>query len=577
MSKEITIELNGREVVAHTGETILQTMERAGVSVPTLCYMKDLLPTGACRMCVVELEGRPGLVPSCAFPVSEGMKVMSHSPRALRARKTIIELLLADHPDDCLYCVRSGTCQLQDQANTLGVRERRYRGKKLHNELDVASPSIQRDPDKCILCGKCVRVCEEIQEVSAIDFVNRGCHTHIGTTFDQGINVSNCINCGQCILACPTGALRETSAFREVLEAIHDPEMTVMVQHAPSVSVSIGEEFDIKPGVDVAGVMTAALRHLGFDRVFDTAFTADLTIMEEAAELVQRVTTGGVLPMFTSCSPGWVKFIEQFYPDLLPNVSSCKSPQQMLGAVIKSYYAERENIDPKKIYSVGIMPCSAKKFEATRPEMAHNGCPDVDAVLTTRELARFIRGAGLDLKTMYPDTADNPFGERSTAGKLFGTSGGVMEAALRTAYFNITGKEMEDLNIQAIRGHEGIKEAQVKITDDLTVGVAACSGLANARKLCEQVRAGRKDLHFIEVMACPGGCIAGGGQPIGTDPEKIKARMAALYKLDRTGELRTSHQNPAIQRLYGEYFGEPLSHKSHELLHTHYHARDTIA
>ncbi|MCK5328155.1 MAG: [FeFe] hydrogenase, group A [Candidatus Latescibacteria bacterium] len=571
----IKIEVNGKSIEAQPGEMLLSALKRAGIKVPTLCYMDGLFPSGACRMCVVEVEGQRNLVPSCAFPVAGGMKVQTHSPRAVRARKTIVELLLADHPDDCLYCVRNGSCQLQELAEELGVRQRRYTGEKNRYELDTSGLSIVRDPAKCILCGKCVRVCEEIMGVAAIDFIERGSKTRIGTAFDQGLNISSCINCGQCIMVCPTGALREQSYIKEVVNALGDPEMFVVVQHAPSVSVSLGEEFGVTPGTDVDGMMTAALRALGFDRVFDTSFSADLTIMEEASELAHRISTGGTLPMMTSCSPGWIKFVEQFYPDFLKNLSSCRSPQQMMGAVIKSYFAEREGLDPKKIFSVSIMPCTAKKFEAGRTEMSRDGVPDVDAVLTTRELARFIRMRGLDIRTLDPETADTPFGERTTAGKIFGATGGVMEAAIRTAYCLITGEELEHLEVEAVRGLEGVKEASVQI-GDLEARVAVVSGLGNARRLLDEVRAGRKELHFIEVMTCPGGCIAGGGQPLGADLDAVRARMQALYTIDSDEPVRTSHNNLSIQRLYKEFLGEPLSHKSHELLHTNYAEREVV-
>ena len=570
-----TIEINNRKVQAKAGETILSVLKREGVKVPTLCHLEDLFPTGACRMCVVEVEGMNGLIPSCAFPVSEGMKIQTHSPKALQARKTIVELLLANHPDDCLFCVRNGNCDLQDLAEEFGVRQRRYTGAKDSYEIDSSSPAIVRDPAKCILCGKCVRVCEEIQGVSAIDFINRGSVSTIGTAFNEGLNVSSCIYCGQCINVCPTGALREKSDTKRVLDALNNPDMHVVVQHAPAISVSIGEEFGIKPGKDTMGIMTAALRRLGFDRVFDTSFTADLTIMEEGTELVNRIKNGGKLPMMTSCSPGWIKFVEEFYPDMMENLSTCKSPQQMMGAVIKSYYAERENIEPKQIFSVSLMPCTAKKFEAERPEMSRNGVPDINAVLTTRELARLIKMRGLDLNELNPEGPDTPFGERSSAGKLFGVSGGVMEAALRSAHFLLTGKELEDPQITAVRGLEGIKEARVKI-GDLEVGVAAASGLANARELMDQIKNGRDDIHFIEIMTCPGGCINGGGQPLNKNLDAIKARMKGLYQIDRDAANRLSHKNEYVSRLYEEYFEAPNSHKAHELLHTHYQKRDVL-
>lgn len=571
----ITIDINGKQVEAKSGEMLLAACRRAGVEIPTLCHMEGMPPTGACRMCVVEVEGQRNLVPSCAYPITEGMKVKTHSPRVIRARKTVVELLLANHPDDCLYCVRSGNCELQHNAEMLGVRDRRYTGDKNKHHVDISSPSLVRDPEKCILCGRCVRVCEEVQGVGAIDFINRGSKSTVGTAFNGGLNVSSCIYCGQCVMVCPTGALREQSHIKEVMAALDDPDKYVVVQHAPSISVSLAEEFGMKAGQDVCGVMTAAMRELGFDRVFDTSFTADLTIMEEGSELVHRIKTGGALPMLTSCSPGWVKFVEQYYPDMLPNVSSCKSPQQMMGALIKTMFAEREGIDPDKIYSVSIMPCTAKKFEAGRPEMGHDGRPDVDAVLTTREFARIIRMRGLDLHNMQPQGADTPFGERSTAGKLFGATGGVMEAALRTAYFLLTGSELENLEVKAVRGLNGVKEAHVDI-GDLKVGVAVVSSLGHARTLLNEIKAGRKDIHFIEVMTCPGGCIAGGGQPLNNDPSAVRSRMQALYNIDRDERVRTSHTNESIKRLYDEYLGEPLGEKSHHLLHTHYGAREVL-
>jgi NADH-quinone oxidoreductase subunit G/NADP-reducing hydrogenase subunit HndD len=571
----IEIEVNGKTVQAEPGEMVLTALQRAGVTVPTLCYMKDLTPTGACRLCVVEVEGRPNLVPSCAFPVAPGMKIKTHSARAVRARRTIVELLLANHPDDCLYCVRNRMCQLQSLAEELGVRQRVYAGMKNEYHLDTSSPSLVRDPAKCILCGRCVRLCEEVQSVSAIDFIGRGSQAIVGTAFGQGLNVSSCINCGQCIKVCPTGALTEQSHLKQVIDALDDPDRIVVAQHAPAVSVTLGELLGLAPGIDLCGAMTGALKQLGFDRVFDTSFAADLTIMEEGSELVRRATEGGVLPMLTSCSPGWIKFVEQFYPDLLPNLSTCKSPQQMLGALIKSFFAERQGVDPARIYSVSIMPCTAKKFEAGRPDMVRDGMPDIDAVLTTRELAQLIRMRGLEMSAVSVEQADTPFGERTTAGKLFGAGGGVMEAAVRSAYWLITGQELEKLEVEPLRGLEGTKEARVKI-GDLELGVAAVSGLGNARRLLEQIRAGRNDLHFIEVMACPGGCIGGGGQPIGTDLDAARVRMQALYRIDREESLRLSHRNKEVERLYEEYLGRPLGEKSHHLLHTHYVKRDVV-
>ena len=571
----INIEVNNRNIEAEPGETILTALKRAGISVPTLCHMENLFPTGACRMCVVEVEGQRNLIPSCAFPVADGMKIQTHSPRVVRARKTIVELLLADHPDDCLFCVRNQNCELQGLSSELGIIQRRYSGAKNTYKQDISSPSIVRDPAKCILCGRCVRVCEEVQGVSAIDFAGRGSKTCVQTAFGEGLNISSCVNCGQCIAVCPTGALTEQSHLKMVTDALASKDMYCVIQHAPSVSVTLAEEFGMKPGLDVAGLMTAALRQLGFKKVFDTSFSADLTIMEEASELIHRIQTGGKLPMMTSCSPGWIKFVETFYPDFIENLSSCKSPQQMMGAVIKHYFAQREGIDPAKIFSVSIMPCTAKKFECGRPEMISEGVADVDAVLTTRELARLIRQRGIDINALEPDSADTPFGHRSTAGKIFGASGGVMEAALRTAYFFLTGQNMEDPKIQDVRGMKGVKEIHLNIAG-LELGFAVVSGLANARRLLEEIRNGRSDIQFIEVMTCPGGCINGGGQPLGANQAAIRARMQKLYTIDRDENVRFSHENDDIVRIYKEFLEKPLSSRSHHLLHTKYERRDKV-
>jgi NADH-quinone oxidoreductase subunit G/NADP-reducing hydrogenase subunit HndD len=560
-----TIRVNSQTVETKPGETILSVCRRLGVKIPTLCHIEGLPPSGACRMCVVEVEGMPGLVPSCSYPASDGLIVQTHSPLVVKARRTILELLLGSHPDDCLYCTRNNHCELQSLAAEVGVRQRRYVGPRERQELDVSGPSIVRDPGKCILCGKCVRVCEEIQTVASIDFINRGAATFVGTAFNKGLNVSSCVNCGQCIRVCPTGALTERSWVQEVLTALDDPRKTVVVQHAPAVSVTIAEAFGLKPGADLDGQMVAALRRVGFDYVFDTSFSADLTIMEEASELAHRIQTGGVLPMMTSCSPAWIKFLEQFFPEFIPNVSTCKSPQQMMGALIKQFWAPRQGLDPRQVVSVSIMPCTAKKFEAARPEMGKDHVHDVDYVLTTRELAQLLAIRGLNLTALEPEEADTPFGERSSAGKIFGASGGVMEAAVRTAHFALTGKELGDLKIQPLRGLQGIKELRARI-GNLEIGAAVVSGLGQARKLLQEVRAGRRDLHFIEVMSCPGGCINGGGQPLGTDMQSVAARMKALYRID----------NLEVKRLYDEFLGTPLSERSHHLLHTHYHHREVI-
>ena len=572
---DFTLTINNRVLEANKGETILDVLNRNGVRVPTLCHIKDAFPTGACRMCVVEDEKTNKLVTACSQPVEPEMKIQTHSARVVESRKTIIELLLSNHPDDCLYCVRNKNCELQDLAEEHSVRERRIRGVKNHAPLDLSSASIVRDPEKCILCGRCVHACEEVMDVACIDFINRGNKAIIGTSFQQGLNTSSCINCGQCIMVCPTGALTEQNHFREIQSALSNPEKTVVVQYAPSITVSMAEELGMEPGVDINGILNAALRKAGFNAVFDSSFSADLTIMEESAELVERVANGGTLPMITSCCPGWVKYCEEFTPELIPNLSSCKSPQQMMGAMVKSYFAEQENLKPEDIYSVAIMPCTAKKFEAQREEMTRNGISDVDAVLTTRELTKFLKLFGIDMFNIHPEVTDSPLGFRSTAGKIFGASGGVMEAAVRTAYYKITGKEMTQFQVHAVRGIEGRKETKLKV-GDLELGIAVVNGMKNARKLLDEIIAGRDDIHFIEVMACPGGCIGGGGQHIGTSEAQLRARMKALYKIDENEPIKVSHKNPEIIELYDKFLGEPLGHKSHELLHTHYCKREVL-
>lgn len=569
------IEVNNKQIEARNGETILDALNRYGINVPTLCHLKGSLPTGSCRMCVVEDVKANRLVTACSMPVSDNMQILTHSPRVIESRKTIVELLLSNHPDDCLYCIRNKNCELQDLSDELNVRERKIRGVKNNVHLDRSSASIVRDPAKCILCGRCVKVCEEVMGVSCIDFVNRGSASVIGVAFNQGLNTSSCVNCGQCIMVCPTGALSEKSHLPELISMLNNQDKTVVAHYAPSISVSLAEEFNMAPGADINGIMNAALRKIGFKNVFDTTFTADLTIMEEGGELIDRVNNGGVLPMITSCCPGWIKFVEEFYPEFLPNVSTCKSPQQMMGALIKSYWAEKTNNKPEDIYSVSIMPCTAKKFEAQREEMTNKGITDVDAVLTTRELGQLIRMYGIDMHNIAPETTDSPLGYRSSAGKIFGASGGVMEAAIRSAYFLITGEELTKFKIEALRGFEGMKEAEVKIKD-LTVRVAVVNGLENARKLLELIKNGEKEYHFIEVMACPGGCINGGGQHIGASEEAVKSRMKALYDIDDKDSLKVSHKNPEVIQLYEEFLGKPLGHKSHELLHTHYSKRDVL-
>lgn len=568
----ISLTINNVPVTAPAGSTILDAARSVGIDIPTLCHLPGLSPSGACRICVVELEGRNGLTPSCAFPAANGMKVLTHSPRVVQARKAIIELLLANHPQECLTCVRSGNCELQTLAQQYGVREVRFSGSTRKSKLDVSSPSLVRDSDKCILCGRCVRVCDEVQSVGAIDFIRRGFQTRVGPAHNKDLNLTACVGCGQCVLVCPTGALAEQSAEREVWDALNDKDRMVVVQTAPAVRVALAEEFGLPAGTACTGKMVAGLKRLGFAKVFDTLLSADLTIMEEGSELVHRIKNNGVLPMMTSCSPGWIKFVEHFYPDFIPNLSTCKSPQQMLGAVIKHFWARKAGVDPRKVFVVSVMPCTAKKLEARRPEMATDGIPDVDAVLTTRELARMIRMMGIDFSTLAEEQHDDPLGLGSGAGDIFGTSGGVMEAALRTAYHLVTGKELGNVDFTDVRGVQGLKEAEVDL-DGLKVKVAAVNSLSQARKVLERIRSGEAKYHFIEVMTCPGGCIGGGGQPLGVDRSRVVARMKSTYAIDASKQLRKSHHNTAVQALYQEYFHKPLSEVSHKHLHTHYQPR----
>ncbi len=570
---EVNLSINGVNVKAEEGTTVLQAANKAGFHIPTLCYHSDLMPDGVCRVCVVEVTGQRTLVPSCCFPVSDGMEVKTHTPKVRQARQMIVELLLANHPQECLTCVRSQNCELQALAKELGIGEVRFRGERKTYEQDESSCSVIRDPEKCILCGRCVRVCDQLQSVGALHSVGRGSHTMILPGLGGGLGDAVCVNCGQCINRCPTGALRENSPIDAIWEAIHDPEKHVIVQTAPAVRASIGEEFGMPPGSRVTKKMVTGLKMMGFDKVFDTDFTADLTIMEEGSELIKRVTEGGVLPQLTSCSPGWIKFIEYYYPELLPHVSSCKSPQQMFGALAKTYYAEKAGIDPKNIVSVSIMPCTAKKYECERPEMNDSGLQDVDYVLTTREAAKMMIEAGIDLPKLPDSEYDDPLGVSTGAAVIFGNTGGVMEAALRTAYELITKEELGDINITPVRGTEGIREAEIQV-GDLPVKAAVAHGLANAREVLEGIKSGKfKDYAFIEIMCCPGGCIGGGGQPQPTNEEVRKKRIEAIYEEDEAMKVRKSHENPAITKIYEEFLGEPLSHKSHELLHTHYDAK----
>ena len=571
----VTLTINGEQIMVPEGTSIMRAAKQVHVDIPHLCYLEMLEPEYHCRICVVEIEGEPRLAPSCVRQVSEGMKVQTNSARVRRARRMIVELLLANHHIDCPTCERNQTCELLKLAFELGVKEIRFEGEKPHYELDKTSPAIIRDPNKCVLCGRCVRVCHDVQTVSVIGFVNRGLETMVSTFLENGLGNVECTNCGQCIHVCPVGAIKEKSAVDEVWAVLADPEKHVVVQEAPAVRAALGEELGLPAGTLVTGRMHAALRRLGFDAVFDTNFSADLTIMEEGSELVKRVKDGGVLPQITSCSPGWIKFMEHFYPDLIPNVSTCKSPQQMFGPLSKTYYAEKAGIDPTRIVSVSIMPCTAKKFEAQRPEMADSGFPDVDYVLTTRELSRMIKEAGINFASLPDEPAEELMGLYSGAATIFGATGGVMEAALRTACKLVTGKELEKLDIMPVRGLDGVKTATVNM-DGLEVKVAVTHGLGNARKVLDEVREGKSPYHFIEIMACPGGCAGGGGQPISFDLVLRGIRGQVLHNEDKGLPYRRSHDNPSIKKVYEDYLKEPLGEKSHHLLHTKYTKREVV-
>jgi len=573
--KLVTIFIDGREVQVPDGVTILEACKMEKIHVPTLCYMEGLSSWGGCRICVVEVEGQPNLVASCVTPVREGMKIKTTSKKVREARKTNLELLLSNHPLDCQLCDRNGSCELQDLAYEFGVREIRFQGERKTYEVDQSSPAVKRDANRCILCGRCVRACAEVQTVFAIDFAGRSFDTVISPSLGLPLGQSVCTNCGQCILSCPTGALSEVSHVEMVWEAIEDPNKFVILQTAPAIRVSIGEPFGLPPGTVSTGKMVAAFRRLGFDKVFDTNFAADLTIIEEGTEFINRFTQGGKLPLITSCRPGWIKFMEHFYPDLMENVSSCKSPQQMFGAVAKTYYAQKLGVDPKDMVVVSIMPCTAKKFECQRDEMNSSGYQDVDYSLTTREAARMLKEKGIDLKEMPEEDFDDPLGISTGAAAVFGATGGVMEAALRSVYEILTGKSLGKLDFYDVRGIEGVKEATVDI-DGTKVNVAVAHGLGNARKLLDRVRSGEANYHFIEIMACPGGCIGGGGQPIPTNLEIRMKRIEAIYEVDRKLPLRKSHENPAVKQLYEEFLGEPNGEKAHHLLHTHYVPREKM-
>ena len=572
----ITVKINGVDYAVEKGCTVLEAARAAKIEIPTLCYLKDINAIGACRLCLVEVSegGRPyRMVTACVYPCTDGMSVLTNTPKIIKARKLNLELVLSNHDKRCLSCTRSTTCELQKLCHDYGVEESHFKGEVNHYEIDNSSP-IVRDNNKCILCRRCVAVCSKVQGIGVIGANDRGFDTHIASAFETKLGDNACINCGQCIVACPTGALTERDDTDKVLDAIADPSKKVYICTAPSVRAQIGECFGYEPGTDVEGKMVAAIKRLGFDGVFDMNLTADLTIMEEATEFLGRVKNGGVLPMITSCSPGWIKFCEHYYPDMTENLSTCKSPQQMFGAVVKTYFAEKEGIDPKDIFFVSAIPCTAKKFEVGRDGQSAAGVPDVDVAITTRELGRMIEKAGIKFRELADECFDDPFSIGSSAGAIFGATGGVMEAALRTAAEVIEGKPLEKLEFNEVRGTEGVKFASYKL-GDIALNVAVASGTANARKLLDDVKAGKVDVQFIEVMGCPGGCVNGGGQP--HQPASVRetvdlraVRAAVLYNDDAKADLRKSHENSAVKKLYDEYFGEPNSHKAHEVLHTHY-------
>lgn len=569
----VNLTIDGIKVSVPKGSTILQAAKEVGIKIPTLCYHPDQSVKANCRVCVCEVEGNRLLQAACSTPVTEGMVVKTRSPKVIEARKTILELILSNHPQECLTCPRNQNCELQELAEEYAIRDIPFEHKVRGLGKDTSTPSIVRDPDKCILCRRCIDACSVTQSVYALGLENRGHHAMVVPSMGKSLLDSPCVMCGQCIHACPVGAITENEQIDEFLAAVADPDKIVVTQIAPAVRLAIAEEVGMKPGEMPMDVFVAGLRQIGFDYVLHTNFTADLTIIEEGHELLKRLNEGGVLPMFTSCSPGWINFCETFYPDLLDHLSTCKSPQQMFGALVKTYWAEKMGIDPAKIYSVSIMPCTAKKYEASRPEMQDSGYRDVDLVLTTREIGRLFRMSGIDFTKLEGSSFDSWMGKYTGAAVIFGATGGVMEAALRTVYEVVTKQELKDVNFTAVRGMEGIKEAEVDLNGTV-VKVAVAHGLSNARKLMDQVREGKSPYHFIEIMACPGGCIGGGGQPITKSNAQRQVRIDAIYVEDENCELRKSHENPEVKILYDEFLHEPLGHKSHELLHTHYHPKN---
>lgn len=574
----ITLKIDDKEVKAKEGTTILQAAKQVGIDIPTLCFLKDINEVGDCRMCIVEVEGRKGFATSCIQKVEEGMIVHTHSPAVMEARRVILDLILSNHHRDCLTCSRNGNCELQALAVKFNVQHVEFEGEMTSHKIDDKSPAIMRDFNKCILCRRCVAACKNVQEIGAIDCINRGFESCISTVGDNSLADVNCTFCGQCIEACPTGALKEKEYIKEVWRNLKDPEVYTVVQTAPAVRVALGEEFDMAVGTNVTGKMVSALKSLGFDRVFDTNTGADLTIMEEANEFIERFEKQEGLPMITSCSPGWVRFAEKNYPDLLGHLSSCKSPHQMFGAMVKSYYAKKYNVDPSKICMVSVMPCIAKKYECQREEMEVEGIRDVDYVITTRELSRMIKQANIEFTELQNDKFDEPMGEATGAGAIFGTTGGVMEAALRTAADVLENKDLPKFEYEAVRGGKERKEAVIEIAGKKVKAVVV-SGLSNARKIMDEIKEGKADYQFVEIMACPGGCIMGGGQPIKSSKTRSeidvrKLRADALYSIDEKSVIRKSHENPVIKQMYEDFLQKPGSEVSHKYLHTHYSKKE---
>ena len=574
----ITLTIDNQKIQVPKGTTILEAARKAGIDIPTLCFLKEINEVGDCRMCIVEVEGRRGFATSCITKVEEGMVVHTNTPDVVDARRVVLDLIVSNHKIDCLKCIRNGNCELQDLCKRFNIQDIEFAGEMQSHKVDDLSPSIVRDADKCVLCRRCTATCKNVQNIGAIACINRGFESCISTTDEKSLNDVNCTFCGQCIEACPTGALHEKDTTEEVWAKLRDPETVVIVQTAPAVRVALGEEFGMEIGTNVTGKMVTALKRLGFNKVFDTNTGADFTIMEEANEFIERFTSNDNLPMITSCSPGWIKFIEMNYPELLPHLSTCKSPHQMFGALIKTYYAEKENIDPKKIYMVSVMPCIAKKFERQRDEMVNDGLYDVDNVITTRELARMIKQGNIEFTTLDDSEFDLPMGEATGAAAIFGTTGGVMEAALRTAQDTLTGEDLPKIDFEQVRGGEGIKRATVNIAGK-DIKVVAASGLANARRILEEIKSGKADYQFVEIMACPGGCVMGGGQPIKSSKIRSEVdvralRASALYSIDEKSTIRKSHENPVVKKIYDEFLQKPGSELAEKLLHTSYKKRE---